>query len=122
MSSTDTPDLIRQAVERFLDEVPALRQLSLVVDLELRAKGDLQSYTLEVPGPKITKGVADHARVRLEIVRQAFNQLAAKGTVSDWREAFEKGDAKANGDSAMIKLIAQVVEKHEERSRLRKAH
>lgn len=122
MSSTDTPAQIKQAVERFLDEVPTLKQLSLVVDLELRAKGDLQSYTVEVPGPKITKGVADHARVRLEIVRQTFNQLAAKGTVKEWRAAFEKGDAKANGDSAMIKLIAQVVEKHEERTRLRKAH
>lgn len=120
--SSDTPELIRTAFERFLGEVPALAPLKVVVDLELRAKGDVQSYIVELPGPKVTKGVADHARVRLEVIRGAFNTLAVKGTVADWRQAFEKGDAKAGGDPNMIKLVRQVVEKHEERSRLRKGH
>ena len=120
--SSDAPALIEQAVTRFLAEVPALAPLKLVVDLELRARGDVQAYTVEVPGPKITKGVADHARVRLEVVRANFNTLAQKGTLKDWREAFEKGDAKASGDSRIIQLIRQVVEKQEERSRLRRSH
>ena len=120
--ASDAPALIDSAVKRFIEEVPALAPLKLVVDLELRAKGDIQPYTVELPGPQIKKGVADHARVRLEVVRATFNQLAEKGTVKDWRDAFEKGDAKASGDSTMIKLIRQVVEKQEERGRLRKAH
>lgn len=120
--ASDAPALIDQAVKRFLAEVPALEPLKLVLDLELRAKGDIQAYTVEVPGPKVMKVVADHARVRLEVVRAEFNVLAAKGTLVEWREAFEKGDAKASGDSNMIKLIRQVVEKQEERNRLRKAH
>lgn len=119
--SSDAPALIEKAVERFLSEVPALQPLKVVVDLELRAKGDLQSYMVELPGPVIRKGVADHARIRLEVVRSLFNVLAEKGHLNDWREAFEKGDAKASGDSNMIKLIRQVVEKQEERNRLRKA-
>ena len=122
MSSSATPDLITTAVERFLAEVPALAQLKLILDLGLKARSDVQAYTVEVPGPKVTKGVADHARVRLEIERSSFNHLAEKGTLKEWRAAFEKGDAKASGDSSMIRLIAQVVEKQEERNRLRKAH
>ena len=120
--ASDTAALIEKAIERFLAEVPALQPLKIVVDLELRAKGDIQSYVVELPGPKIKKGVADHARVRLEVVRSHFNALADKGTIESWREAFERGDAKASGDSNMIKLIRQVVEKQEERGRLRKAH
>jgi hypothetical protein len=120
--SSDTPVLIEQAVTRFLREVPALEPLKLTFALELRAKGDIQAYTVTVPGPVIAKGVPDHARVRVEVVRSRFNVLAEKGTVADWREAFEVGDAKADGDSNMLKLIAQVVAKHEERGRLRRAH
>lgn len=120
--ASDAPALIDKAVKRFLAEVPALEPLKLTLDLELRARGDIQAYTVELPGPKITKGVADHARIRLEVVRSEFNVLAEKGTLPLWRAAFEKGDAKASGDTNMIKLIRQVVEKQEERSRLRKAH
>ena len=120
--SSDAPVLIEQAVNRFLDEVPALKPLQLIVDLELRGRGDVQSYTVEVPGPKITKGVADHARVRMEVPRADFNVLAEKGHIKDWRHAFEVGTVKASGDTAMLRLIAQVVGKQEERDSLRKAH
>jgi len=119
--ASDTPALIGKAVERFLGEVPALAPLKIVIDLELKAKGDIQAYIVELPGPKISKGVADNARVRLEVVRSEFNVLAEKGRLPDWRAAFERGDAKASGDSNMIKLIRQVVEKQEERNSLRKA-
>jgi len=118
--SSDAPVLIEQAVKRFLDEVPALKPLSLIIDLELKGRGDVQPYTVEVPGPTITKGVADHARVRLEIPRADFNVLAEKGHVRQWREAFELGTIKASGDSAMLRLIAQVVAKQEERDNLSK--
>lgn len=120
--ASDAPALIEQAIARFIGEVPALAPLKLVFDVELRHRSDIQSYVVELPGPKITKGVADHARVRIEVVRSVFNDLAQKGQLKDWRHAFEVGDAKASGDSNMIKLIRQVVEKQEERNRLRKAH
>jgi hypothetical protein len=104
-----------------LDEVPALAPLKLVIGLELRGRGDVQLYRVELPGPKISKDVASDARVRLAIPRSHFNELATEGTVKTWRRAFERGDAKATGVEQIIKLIASVVERQEERSRTRKA-
>ena len=113
--------MIENAVKRFLDEVPALQPLKLVAGLELRGRGDVQMYRIELPGLKITKDIAADARVRLSIPRSHFNALAAKGRVRDWREAFEKGDAKATGVDQVMKLIVNVVERQEERARTRKA-
>jgi hypothetical protein len=120
-SPSDTKSLIETAVKRFLDEVPALAPLKLVVGLELRARGEPQLYRVELPGPKVTKDLATDAKVRLSIPRSHFNELATKGRVRDWREAFEKGDAKATGIDQVLKLIVNVVERQEERSRTRKA-
>lgn len=117
-----TSDLIRTAVERFQAEVPALRKLKLVFGLELKAKHDVQLYRVELPGPKISKELAQDERVLVEIDRPQFNELAEKGTLKSYRRAVETGHVKATGDSNVIKLIAQVVEKQEERSRLRKVH
>jgi hypothetical protein len=117
-----TSDLIRTAVERFQAEVPALQKLKLVFGLELRAKHDIQLYRVELPGPKITKDLAQDERVLVEIPRSHFNELAEKGTIKHYRKAAETGNIKATGDSNVIKLIAQVVEKQEERARLRKVH
>jgi hypothetical protein len=121
-SQTDTKSLIETAVKRFLDEVPALQSLKLVAGLEMRARGDVQLYRIELPGPKVTKDIAADARVRITIPRSHFNVLATKGHVRDWREAFEKGDAKATGVDQVMKLIVNVVERQEERARTRKAH
>jgi hypothetical protein len=107
-------------VRRVLDEVPALRQLKLVVGLELRGRGDVQLYRVELPGPRIVKGVAADARVRLSVTRSHFNELAAEGRARHWREAFEHGHAKAEGAPEILKLIAVVVARQEERARTRK--
>jgi hypothetical protein len=115
-----TQQLIETAVRRFQQEVPALGKLKLVFELELRGRGDVQMFRVELPGPKITKGVADDARATVDISRSHFNDLAAEGTASDYREAFEHGHIKASGDPNVLKLIAQVVERHEQRARLRK--
>lgn len=117
-----TSDLIKTAVERFQAEVPALQKLKLVFGLELRAKHDIQLYRVELPGPKITKDLAQDERVLVEIDRPQFNELAEKGTLKSYRRAVETGHIKATGDSNVVKLIAQVVEKQEERNRLRKVH
>jgi hypothetical protein len=117
----DTKSLIETAVSRFLDEVPALKPIKLVVGLELRGRGDIQMYRIEMPGPKVTKDIATDAKVRLALPRSEFNELATKGQVKEWREAFLHGDAKATGIEQVMKLIVNVVERQEERSRTRKA-
>ncbi len=104
-----------------MDEVPALAPLKLVAGVELRGRGDVQMYRVELPGPRVTKDIAPDAKVRLEIPRAQFNELATKGHIRDWREAFAKGEAKATGIDQVLKLIANVVERQEERSRTRRA-
>ena len=117
----DTRALIELGVRRFLDEVPALAQLKLVVGLELRGRGDVQLYRVELPGPEITKDVAADAKVRLSLPRSHFNELAAEGNVRHWREAFEHGYVRASGSEQILKLVENVVERQEERGRTRKA-
>ena len=120
-SPGDTKSLIETAVNRFLAEVPALQPLKLVAGLELRARHDVQLYRIELPGPKVTKDIASDAKVRLEVQRAQFNELAVKGHVADWEEAFAKGEAKATGIDQVLKLIANVVGRQQERSRTRRA-
>ena len=115
-----TPQLIKAAVTRLQEEVPALQKLKLVFGLELKAKHDIQLYRVEVPGPKISKDLAQDERVLVQIDRPQFNDLAENGTVKSYRKAYETGHIKATGDSNVKKLIAQVVERQEQRSRLRK--
>ncbi len=117
----DTKSLIETAVRRFLEEVPALQPLKLVAGLELRGRGDVQMYRVEVPGPRVTKDIAADAKVRIAVPRSHFNELATKGRVRDWRDAFAHGDAKATGVDQVLRLIVNVVERQEERSRTRKA-
>jgi hypothetical protein len=115
-----TPQLIETAVKRFQADVPALQQLKLVFALELRGRGDVQIFRVELPGPKITKAVADDARVSVAIPRSHFNELAAEGRVKEYREAYEAGHIKVEGDANVQKLVAQVVARHEQRARLKK--
>ena len=120
--ATDTKALIETAVKRFQDEVPALQKLKLVFGLELRGRGDIQLYRVELPGPTITKDLGQDERVLVQIDRPEFNELAERGTLKSYRKAVETGHIKATGDSNVKKLVAQVVERQEQRSRLKKAH
>jgi hypothetical protein len=101
--------------------VPALQPLKLVVGLDLRGRGDVQQYRVELPGPKVTKDIAADSKVRIEVQRSRFNELATKGHVRDWRDAFAHGDAKATGIEQVMRLIVNVVDRQDERSRTRKA-
>ena len=101
--------------------MPALQPLKLVVGLELRGRGDVQLYRVELPGPKVTKDIAADARVRVEVHRTFFNELAKDGRVADWREAFSYGQAKATGPTQILQLIERVVDKQEERARTKRA-
>ena len=100
--------------------MPALAQLKLVVGLELRGRGDVQLYRVELPGPKVSKDVAADSRVRLSISRSHFNELASEGHIRQWRDAFEHGHAKAEGSPEILRLIETVVARQEERARTRK--
>ena len=117
----DAKALIELATRRFLEEVPALAPIKLVVAVELRGRGDVQHFRLEMPDVKVTKGPASDARMRVDMRREFFNVMAREGKVPDWIEAFTYGQAKASGPDQFIRLIVNVVERQQERQRARKA-
>jgi hypothetical protein len=119
-SAGDTKSLIEQAVNRLLDEVPALKPLKIVIGLELQGRGDTQIYRVQLPGPNVTKDIAADSRIRVYVHRSEFNPLAAEGGVKEWHRSVDLGHVKAEGPSEILKLIANVVGKQEERGRLRK--
>ncbi|MEZ0291351.1 MAG: hypothetical protein ACAH82_02365 [Solirubrobacteraceae bacterium] len=120
MSTAETKALIEEGVRNFQKEVPALDKLKLVIELELRGRGDIQLFRVEVPGPKVTRDIASDAKVRLSVPRAEFNELARDGSLRQWREAFATGTVKASGPAEILKLIQNVVERQEERTRTRK--
>jgi hypothetical protein len=117
MSTADTKALIAQAVERLGQEVPALRRLKLIARLELRARGDVPIWRVELPGPKITKDPAGDARLEISVPRSHFNELAADGRLRQWVEAYERGHVKVSGDAAVVKLLGNVIERQLARAR-----
>ena len=121
-SASSTPALIQQAVHRFQDEIPALKNLKLVLKLELRGRGDVQVFRVILPGPEVSKAGAEDARVTVSMPRSNFNELATEGRVAEYREAFEHGHIKVEGDRRVHQLIANVIAKHEARAGRKKVH
>jgi hypothetical protein len=119
--SGDAKTLIETAARRFVEEVPALAPMTLVVGVELHGRGDVQHFRLQMPEAQVTKGPADDARINVEMRREFFNIMATEGKVPDWIEAFTYGKAKATGPTQFLKLISTVVDKHQERERLKSA-
>jgi|SRR6266566_5006900 len=117
----DAKALIELATRRFIEEVPALEPIKLIVGVELRGRGDVQQFRLQMPGAIVSKGPATDARVRVDMRREFFNVMAREGKVSDWIEAFTYGQAKASGPEQFLRLIVNVVERQQERQRMRKA-
>jgi hypothetical protein len=118
----DAKTLIERAVRSFLDEVPALKPLNLVVGIDLHGRGDTQQFRLQMPDVEVTKDIGADARIRIEMRREFFNAMVEHGArVPDWREAFVHGQAKATGVDQYMRLIVNVVERQEERNRTRKA-
>ncbi|MCW3038880.1 MAG: hypothetical protein JWM31_785 [Solirubrobacterales bacterium] len=120
--SGDAKQLIETAAKSLLEEVPALKPMKLVVGFDLiGGRSDLQQFRLQLPEVTVTKDMATDARIRVEMRREFFNLMVEHGAkVADWREAFHDGKAKANGVEQYLKLILTVVEKQEERDRLRR--
>ena len=116
-SSTDTRDLIDQAVHHLVDELPALRQLKLVIRLELKSRGESPIWRVELPEPKITKDPAADARVDVSVIRANFNELAKDGTLKQWVRAYERGQVRVSGDAAVLRLVGSVIERQRQRVR-----
>ena len=118
----DAKTLIERAVRSFLEEVPALKPLTLVVGIDLHGRGDTQQFRLQMPDVEVTKDIGADARIRVEMRRGFFNAMVEHGArIPDWREAFVHGQAKATGVDQYMRLIVNVVERQEERNRTRKA-
>jgi hypothetical protein len=117
VAAGDTRSLIRGAIEHLQDEVPALKQLKLVLKLELRARGDVPIWRVELPGPKISRDPAVDARVDVSIPRSHFNELATDGRLRDWVDAYDRGHVHVSGDASVVKLLGNVIERQLARSR-----
>ena len=113
MSAADTKTLIRQAVERLGEEVPALKQIKLVIRLELRARGggEVPIWRVELPGPDVTRDPAGDARIDVSVARPHFNELADDGRLTHWVEAYEHGHVRVSGDPAVTKLLGNVIQR-----------
>jgi hypothetical protein len=117
MSSTDTRHLIEQAIARLYEQVPALANIALVIRLELRTRGDVPTWRVELPGPKVSKDPAADARLHVEVQRQDFNKLAVEGTLRDWQKAYDVGHVTVTGEPAIVKLLGNVIERQLIRAR-----
>ena len=120
--ASEAPLLIESAVRGVLEEVPALKTLKMVIGVDLHGRGDVQQFRLVMPDVEVTKDIAADARIRVEMRRDFFNLMIEHGAkVADWEQAFVEGRAKATGVAQYLKLIATVVERQQERNRLRRA-
>jgi hypothetical protein len=118
VSSQETKALIAQAITRLGEEVPALRQLTLVVKLELPARGGAAPiWRVEVPGPKVDRDPAADSRLEVSVQRSQFNELAREGTVRDWVRAYDHGHVKVSGDPGVVKLLGNVIVRQQARAR-----
>jgi hypothetical protein len=120
--SDDARVLIERATRSFLEEVPALKPMKLVVAVEMRGRGDVQQFRLQLPEVQVTRDLATDAKVRVSMDRGFFNAMVEHDAkIADWREAFTYGKAKASGIEQFLKLIVNVVERQEERNRTKRA-
>ena len=117
----DAKPMIVAAVTGLLEEVPQLKPLKLVVGVDLLGRADLQQFRLDMPSLEVTKDPGIDARVRVEMRRDFFNLMVEhEAKLADWHEAIDNGRVKATGVMQYLRLIATVVDKEEERVRLRR--
>lgn len=111
-----TSDLIIVAVQRLQPQIPAFAGLKLVFGLELTAggltgPGESEQFRVELPGPKVSAGAPEDARVHLQMPRPMFGVLAEEGELIDWKEAFFYGHLRVEGDPRVRRLLGQAIEK-----------
>ncbi len=118
--ASETKDLIEEGARRFLDEVPALKQLKVVLRLDLRARRESQTWRVEFPAIEAIRDPAADARVTMLAPRSHFNELAKDGRLQHWRDAYENGYIRISGQDEILKLIGRVIERHETRAKIKK--
>jgi hypothetical protein len=109
-------DLIIVAVQRLQAQVPALAKLKLVVGVELTGGGltgpaKSQHFRVEVPGPLVSEGPADDARIALSVPQTMFNLLAEEGQLAEWKDAYYYGHLKVEGDPRVRRLLGKAIER-----------
>lgn len=116
----DAKPMIQATVTDLLEEVPQLKPLKLVVGIDLIGRADLQQFQLVMPDLEVTKDPGLDAKVRVEMRRDFFNLMVEHGAkLADWHQALSEGRVKATGVMQYLRLIGQVIEKEEERVRLK---
>jgi hypothetical protein len=120
VATESTKDLIEEGARRFLNEVPALKQLKLVMRLDLRSRKDSQTWRIEFPQIDIKRDPAADAKVTVLAPRSHFNELAKDGRLQHWRDAYENGYVRVVGQGEIVKLIGRVIERHETRAKIKK--
>jgi hypothetical protein len=118
--ASETKDLIEEGARRFVDEVPALKQLKLVLRLDLRSRRESQTWRVEFPNVAAKRDPAADARVTIVAPRSHFNELAKDGRLQHWRDAYENGYIRVTGQDEILKLIGRVIERHETRAKIKK--
>jgi len=119
MSSGDTKALISRAIDALWRDVPARKQLNLVVRLELPARHDEAVWRVQLPDRAISRDAAGDARIDVTVPRVFFNALAGdpKAQLADWAEAYRTGHVKVTGEPAVVKLLGNVIERQLARAR-----
>jgi hypothetical protein len=110
-----TSELIASAVAGIRDEVPAFANLKLVLGLELTTGGltgpaRTDRFRIELPGPSVSEGEAEDARVQLAIPKAMFDLLAAEGGLADWKDAFYYGHLRVSGDERVKRLLGRAID------------
>ena len=101
--------------------MPALEPIKLIVGVELRGRGDVQQFRLEMPGAKVTKGRRADARVRVDMRREFFNVMAREGEGRRLDRGLHLRPGEGHRARAVPALIVNVVERQQERERTPKA-
>jgi hypothetical protein len=109
-------DLIIVAIQRLRPQLPALDKLKLVFSLELTGGGltgpsRSERFTVELPGPQVSDGASDEARLALTMPGAMFKLLAEEGQLADWREAYHYGHLKVEGDARVKRLLGRAIER-----------
>jgi hypothetical protein len=118
--ASETKDLIEEGARRFVDEVPALKQLKLVLRVDLRSRRESQTWRVQLPDIEAKRDPAADARVTVVAPRSHFNELAKDGRLQHWRDAYENGYIRITGQDEILKLIGRVIERHETRAKIKK--
>jgi hypothetical protein len=119
MSTGETRALIEKAIDQVWRDVPSLRQVTMVVRLELPARHDEAIWHVKLPEKEIHRDATGDERIDVSVPRIFFNTLAGdpKASIKDWAEAYDHGHVKVSGEPAVVKLLGNVIGRQLARSR-----